>query len=124
MRSKGAAALLTLLALLWAAPALAQPNQTILDPAAPKKLAYPRIVIYTVSWCPHCRALKEYLTSHNIPFINRDVEVDSAAMDELTGKYRSTGVPLIILGNDQTILHGFSAAELEKALEKAKKEVP
>ncbi|MDO9068492.1 MAG: glutaredoxin domain-containing protein [Deltaproteobacteria bacterium] len=94
--------------------------QTILDPAVAKKSDYPKIVIYTVSWCPHCKGLKEYLTAHNIPFINRDVELEPAAMEELTGKYKTFGVPLIIIGNEQELLKGFAADQFEKTVEKVR----
>lgn len=88
--------------------------QTIL-PTTASKAKYPKIVIYTVVWCPHCRELKEYLSSRNIPFTNRDVEVDAAAMEELTKKYKSKGVPIVVIGNDQEILKGFTADSFEKA---------
>lgn len=91
------------------------PPQTVINPAVVKKTTYPKIVIYTVAWCPHCRELKEYLTTHDIPFINRDVELDAAAMEELTQKYKSQGVPVIVLGKDQEVLKGFSAEAFEKA---------
>jgi glutaredoxin-like YruB-family protein len=93
-------------------------SQTIINPATPKKSTYPKVVIYTVAWCPHCRELKEYLTSHNIPFINRDVELDSAAMDQLVQKYTTYAVPVVILGNDQEILKGFTPEEFEKAVDR------
>ena len=92
------------------------PPQTIINPAAPRKSAYPKITIYTVSWCPHCRELKEYLTSRNISYINRDVELDQAAMDELTQKYKSFGVPVVVIGNDQEILKGFTGKLFEEAV--------
>ena len=95
-------------------------SQTILNPAAPRKSQYPRIVIYTVSWCPHCRELKEYLTSRNIPFINRDVELEPAAMDELTQKYKTFGVPVVVIGNDQEVIKGFTAEQFENAVAKVR----
>ncbi|UFS68671.1 glutaredoxin family protein [Geomonas sp. RF6] len=82
---------------------------------------YPKIVLYSTSWCPHCKAAKEYLTEHNIPFINRDVEMDDEAMQLLTGKYKSKGVPVIVFGDDEIILKGFDQAEFEKALQKCSK---
>lgn len=96
--------------------AAGSPSQTILNPAAPRKLDYPKIVIYTVSWCPHCRELKEYLTSRNIPYINRDVEIDPGSMDEMVQKYKSYGVPVIVIGNDQEVLKGFTEEQFEKAV--------
>jgi len=81
---------------------------------------YPRIVAYTVSWCPHCRAAKEYMTQHDIPFINKDVEIDAKAMDELTGKYQSQGVPVIVIGTgkDEVVLKGFTPELFEESLKK------
>jgi glutaredoxin-like YruB-family protein len=116
--------MLFILAVILAIPvrthAATAPQQTILNPAAPRKSDYPKIVIYTVSWCPHCRELKEYLTSRNIPFVNRDVELEPAAMDELTQKYKTFGVPLIIIGNDQEVVRGFTVELFENAVEKVR----
>ena len=99
-----------------------QSPQSTLNPArAEEARKYPLIVAYTVSWCPHCRAAKEYLTKNNIPFINRDVEMDPKAMEELTGKYKSQGVPVIVIGTgkDEIVLKGFRAEQFEEALKKA-----
>jgi len=78
---------------------------------------YPKIVLYSTSWCPHCREAKEYLTSHNIPFINRDVELDPAAMTALTVTYKSQGVPVIVIGNDAKVLKGFNKDIFEQAVD-------
>ncbi len=96
-------------------------TQSRINPAAPVQHIYPKVVLYSVSWCPHCMAAKEYLTEHKIPFINKDVELDATAMEELTKKYHSQGVPVIVIGNDgRTVLKGFDPAQLEKALKSAK----
>jgi glutaredoxin-like YruB-family protein len=94
----------------------AAPAQTILNPASAKKSLYPRVVIYTVAWCPHCKELKEYLTARNIPFINRDVELDPTAMDDLVQKYGTYGVPVVVIGTDQEVLKGFNGELFEKAV--------
>ena len=80
--------------------------------------SYPKIVLYSVSWCPHCKAAKEYFTRNNIPFINRDVELDSDAMAVLTGKYKSQGVPVIVIGDDAEVVKGFDEARFTKILQK------
>jgi len=95
--------------------------QSQVAPKSVHKLKYPKVVLYSTSWCPHCRAAKEYFTKNDIPFINRDVELDSAAMAELTGKYKSQGVPVIVLGDDAVVLKGFSEERFQKAVEKLKK---
>jgi len=95
--------------------------QSQITPKASHKTKYPKVVLYSTSWCPHCKAAKEYFTKNNIPFINKDVELDPSAMTEVTDKYKSQGVPVIVLGEDQVILKGFSEARFEKAVEKVKK---
>ena len=89
-------------------------------PTAPTA-AYPKIVLYTVSWCPHCKEAKEYLSSRNIPYTNLDVEKDESAMAVFAEKYQATSVPLIVIGNDEAVLKGFSRETLEKTLRKLKK---
>lgn len=103
-------------------PAAEQRHQSTLDPAkaqAAKK--YPQIVLYSVTWCPHCRETKEYFTRNNIPFINRDVETDQMAMEELTGKYNSQGVPVIVIGTgkDEVVVKGFTPELFQESLKKA-----
>jgi len=98
-----------------------QAPQSALNPAkAAESKKYPTIVLYSVSWCPHCRAAKEYLTSHNIPFINRDVEIDSSAYEILTKKYESQGVPVIVMGEggNEVVLHGFTPESFQEKLKK------
>ncbi len=107
---------LTLLAMGSQAAEVKDAPQSPVNPAAVSPRKYPRIVLYSVSWCPHCKEAKEYFTHNNIPFINKDVELDSAAMDELTKKYKSQGVPVIVIGDDKVILRGFSKERFEKAL--------
>ncbi|ACM20646.1 glutaredoxin family protein [Geotalea daltonii FRC-32] len=103
------------------ASAMEESLQSPLKPPAAAQRKYPRIVLYSVSWCPHCKAAKEYLTRNNIPFLNRDVEVDDDAMDDLTKKYKSQGVPVIVIGNDEVILKGFDQQKFEKAVKDMQK---
>jgi len=78
--------------------------------------SYPKIVLYTASWCSYCKAAKEYLTERKIPFTDVDVEESESAMAIFSEKYRATSVPLIVIGNDQAILKGFDRAKFEKTL--------
>jgi len=105
-----------LLAAICQAETAADGPQSPISPAAPAKHKYPKIVLYSVSWCPHCKQAKEYFTKNNIPFINRDVELDDAAMNDLTRKYKSQGVPVIVVGDDKVILKGFDEQKFLKAI--------
>jgi glutaredoxin-like YruB-family protein len=95
--------------------------QSLIVPNAKVVHKYPKIILFSVAWCPHCKAAKEYFTHNDIPFINRDVELDAKAMEELTGKYKSHGVPVIIIGDDARILKGFDQEKLEKVLKELEK---
>jgi glutaredoxin-like YruB-family protein len=95
--------------------------QSTVKPQTVQSKKYPQIVLYSVSWCPHCKEAKEYLTSHNIPFTNKDVELDDNAMQELTSKYKSTGVPVIVIGKDEKVIKGFDKEKFEKVLEEMSK---
>lgn len=102
--------------------AAAQSHQSTLNPAkAEAARKYPQIVLFSVSWCPHCKEAKEYFTRNNIPFINRDVEVDDKAMAELTGKYKSNGVPVIVIGPgaNEVVVKGFTPEVFQESLKKA-----
>jgi glutaredoxin 3 len=113
------AAVLAVFFLLTSFTAYAEPlpQSSLAEHQTPAR-KYPKIVLFSTSWCPHCKAAKEYFTSKNIPFINRDVELDSDAMDLLTGKYKSQGVPVIVIGNDAEVIKGFDQTRFEKTLEK------
>lgn len=119
--------MIILLAALLLAPvmhgtAAEQAPQSTLSPVkAAEAKKYPPVTLYSVAWCPHCRAAKEYLTAHNIPFSNRDVELDSKAYDELTIKYESAGVPVVVLGSgaNEVVMKGFTPELFEASLKKA-----
>jgi len=96
-------------------------RQSPLKSPQERVLGYPRVVLFSTSWCPHCKRAKAYFTENNIPFINRDVELDSEAMQLLTGRYQSQSVPLIVIGNDEAILRGFDETRFEQAVEKLRK---
>jgi glutaredoxin 3 len=104
------------------ATAAGQETQSKLNPVrAQEAKKYPQIVLYSVSWCPHCREAKEYFTKNNIPFTNRDVEQDAQAMTLLTDKYKSQSIPVIVFGTGQNeiVMHGFTPETFQENLKKA-----
>ena len=81
-----------------------------------------QVVIYTMSTCPHCQEAKEYLSSNNIPLIDREVDTDDQHMATLMSIYDSMGVPeqkrgvpLIVVGN-RIRIQGFNRDKLQNAL--------
>lgn len=72
-----------------------------------------RIKIFTTDTCPHCQSVKEYLTSKGFVYIEKNVQKDKEARQELIKKgYR--GVPIIVINGEDVI--GFDKEKLDKLL--------
>jgi glutaredoxin len=72
-----------------------------------------KVVMYTTSHCPACKAAKQYLAQKGVAYQEIDVETSSdgrAAFQKLGGH----GVPLILVGDKR--MEGFSAQALDAAL--------
>jgi glutaredoxin-like YruB-family protein len=70
-----------------------------------------KVVMYSTDWCTYCDKAKKYFTANDVPFVEYDIEKDSAARreyDRLGGR----GVPVILVGNKR--MNGFSVATFER----------
>ncbi len=79
-----------------------------------------QVVVYSASWCGACRQAKAYLRSRGINFVERDIERDPGAREEMQGKLnaqgmRAGGVPVLDIRG--RILLGFSAQAVDAALQ-------
>jgi len=77
------------------------------------------VIFYALSTCSVCRAAREYLLHHGIPFRERDVERDSAAAADALRLNPRRSVPTFDLGGRE-VLVGFTPHELEAALSRAR----
>jgi glutaredoxin 3 len=75
-------------------------------------------IVYSATWCAFCHATKDYLTSKNIEFEDRDVESDPKFTEEAVSKSGQRGIPVIDI--DGTIIVGFDRPKLDAALREAK----
>jgi glutaredoxin len=79
----------------------------------------PVVTVYGTSWCGACRAARQYLTEHKIPFADKDVERDPAAARELADKAAKMGVPtdrVPVIDVRGRLLLGFDRARIEALL--------
>ena len=102
--------IVTLLAVLTVGSVYASTNN-----ANERVIAYPRVVLYSAPWCTSCNAAKDYLTKNHIPFVKKDVSVDDKYLEEMSNRYKSRAVPVIVIGNDQKVLRGFVQEVFSKA---------
>ena len=77
------------------------------------------VVVYTTSWCPHCRKAQQWLDEHGVAYQSHDVEEDPAAAREHRVKNPRGGVPTIVV--DGEVLTGFSPNALDGALTRARR---
>jgi len=77
------------------------------------------VTLYMASWCGACRAAARYMTSRGVPFVEKDIEKDSAAASEMQKKAHAAGksprgVPVIDFRGH--IILGFDQSEIDKLL--------
>jgi len=76
--------------------------------------------IYSTTSCPYCKMLKDYLISKNVVFVEKLVDQDESARNEMVVESGGfLGVPFSVItkddGTKETII-GFDKGKLEKVL--------
>jgi len=102
-------------------PRVAQggPAQGTLGPHGSSQPSAPGVILYGASWCSACHSAANWLRAHNIPFVEKDIEQDPAAQQEMMVKAQRAGIPtgsIPILDVRGRILVGFSPPDIERAL--------
>jgi mycoredoxin len=78
--------------------------------------SWPKITVYTTSWCPDCRASKRFLASNGIPFTELDIEQNPDSAEVVrTINNGMRRVPTIVI-EDGPVLVEPSDRELGQAL--------
>lgn len=72
------------------------------------------IKIYSTPACTYCKMAKEFLTSHNVPFVDVDVSVDATQREEMVEKSGQLGVPVFDI--DGQIMVGYNQQLLSKVV--------
>ena len=89
------------------------------QPVAGAAAGAAKVILYATSWCPACRAAREYLSTNHVPYVEKDIEKDSGAADELLAKSRAQGVStsgVPVLDVSGTLMQGFNPERLAKML--------
>lgn len=79
------------------------------------------ITIYTINECPFCKSEKEYLASHNLSFVEKNLETNREYLEEMmVVSDKFAGVPFTVINRDDgsvVKLKGFTKEEFDQALE-------
>lgn len=55
------------------------------------------LTVYSASWCRDCREAKRFLSKHNIPFKEVDIEETPGAADEVLANVGKRAIPQFVL---------------------------
>jgi mycoredoxin len=55
------------------------------------------LTVYSASWCRDCRVAKRFLTTHNIPYQEVDIETTPGAADLLIANTGKRAIPQFVL---------------------------
>ena len=56
-----------------------------------------QIIVYSASWCRDCREAKAFLTKHNIPFQEIDIEESPGAADDVIQNVGKRAIPQFVI---------------------------
>ncbi len=74
--------------------------------------ATPVVTVYTTSTCPWCVRAKDFLRQNSVPFVERNIEQDRAAAQEVYSLTGQMGVPVI--ADDREAIVGFDQKRLKE----------
>ncbi|QQG44239.1 MAG: hypothetical protein HYW86_05265 [Candidatus Roizmanbacteria bacterium] len=79
-----------------------------------------KITVYSITDCPFCKQEKEYLTSHNLQYEEKNLETNKEFLSEmLTLSNNFAGTPVTKIDKDDgqiAVLKGFTKEEFDQAL--------
>ena len=72
------------------------------------------VIMFTTQTWPHCHTAKEYLSNKGIKYIEKDVNVDSFARQEMM-KRNIMGVPAFLIGDEVVV--GLDISKIESLID-------
>lgn len=79
-----------------------------------------QVTVYSTTTCPYCKMLKDYLTEKKISFVEKLVDQDEVAKEEMikdSGGF--LGVPFVVIlkdGGEKETIFGFDKGKLNSIL--------
>lgn len=76
------------------------------------------VIIYSTTWCAYCKMLKQYLDNKGVAWVEKNIEDDAVAYEELMNKIQGNfrGVPVSDVHG--TMVLGFDRPSIDAALAK------
>lgn len=79
-----------------------------------------QVIIYSTTWCAFCKTEKQYLDRLGVSYVEKDIEADKEAYNELMSKNGGTfqGVPVTDIAGELVL--GFDRAKIDSILKEKK----
>ena len=78
------------------------------------------LTVYSAYWCPDCRIAKRFLTEHQIPFTDIDIETTPGAAEEVIRSTGKRAIPQFVIDGEWVqpyrVGEGFLYHEMAKRL--------
>jgi mycoredoxin len=58
------------------------------------------LTVYTSRWCPECREAKRFLSLHNIPYKEVDIESTPGAAEEVVRRTGKRAIPQFVIDGE------------------------
>ena len=58
------------------------------------------MTVYSALWCPDCREAKRFLTKHNIPYKEIDIETVPGAAEEVIKNTGKRAIPQLVIDGE------------------------
>ena len=68
-----------------------------------KDLATHDLVVYTTTWCPDCRRIKDVFGRNSVPYKELDIDADAEAAKRLQQRTGRTAIPYVEIDGDHII---------------------
>ncbi|MEO7905111.1 MAG: glutaredoxin domain-containing protein [Candidatus Saccharimonadales bacterium] len=75
-----------------------------------------QVTIYSTTWCAFCKTEKQYLDKLGVAYVEKDIEADKEAYNELMAKNGGSfqGVPVTDIAGELVL--GFDRAKIDSVL--------
>ncbi|MBI4895547.1 MAG: glutaredoxin family protein [Candidatus Aenigmarchaeota archaeon] len=74
------------------------------------------VTVYSTNTCPYCDMAKKWLKDHDVTFVEKNVQEDDDAAEEMISKSGQTGVPVLDINGE--ILVGYNPNKMKQLLKK------
>ena len=58
------------------------------------------VCLYSATWCRDCRAAKQFMDSHGVPYTEINIDADPAASAEVVNRVGKRAIPQLVIDGE------------------------